>query len=1017
MLDSVRGMMASAFKGSLVDFVDLESMEDRETMTTNNGGLTSVIRLSGSMGMFSKDDLADMADRLRVGLSSFLDVPGHAVQFFFSQDPAAGRASVQSETERSGRIADSLGIDVRDVLEARRDHLSGFVVEERCLIVVHTAPAVMDRESLRRGVEERGRKLKGAPASASGQMPDRVIEAVWKKHRALVESFASELRKQNYLASLLDVKEALQEIRAVIRPETSQTARMWAPRMPHWFSREATCPAVMMPDSPQEMSGADCSNLLAPDFAWQLCDANAEEVEPSIVRIGDMLLSGFDVTLFQERLTPFDVMVDRLAQSARRFPWRAMVLLEPGGVQAMRLKEQFSRIFAWASTSNRRIMAAMNELREIDGQSDTVVRLRLSFAVWGPVGAIGPFRDTVAGLRSVVQQWGNCHVDALTGDPLATVMSSVPAISTRSTAPVVAAPLGAGLMVSPLSRQASPWASGAMLFRTEDGKLWPYQPGSSRQITWNDLYVGTPGSGKSVMMNALNLGLVLGQTGTGRLPKIGIIDIGMTSSGLIDLIQGALPAGRRSEVVFRRLRNDAANAINPMDTQLGMRVPLASERQFLINFFSVVLSEQEGGGIVPPQGPMMGLVSAAIDAVYRRKADRGSPNIYAEDLDLRVDRVLREEGFAGQREKHTTWWEVVDFLMLKGHPVEAGQAQRFAVPLVSDLNSVTNDANIASLYQSARDNRSSQELIESFNRTVSEIVRDFPLLSKPTRFSLSGASIVSLDLQDVTSRGAGGERQTAMMYMLARQLLTRDFFFDEQEFANAVHDRVLPKLYENHHRSQARAMRAIQKRVCIDEWHRTGSVPGLVSQVVQDMREGRKHNVQIAVASQFLNDFTGEMVDAASSVFIHNAPTQSAVEALENAFSLSGVEKVAVSRLNGPSSLGAPFFLVARIREGQVRQRLRLTLGPVEIWALSTTAEDVSLRRTLYERVGPQRARALLAARFPAGTAVPEIETRKVQLEESGQRIDSNVENGLIEDLASELEDMAVRAMDLSKAA
>ncbi len=35
------------------------------------------------------------------------------------------------------------------------------------------------------------------------------------------------------------------------------------------------------------------------------------------------------------------------------------------------------------------------------------------------------------------------------------------------------------------------------MFRTKDGKLWPYQPGSSKQLGWVDLIVGTPGSGKS----------------------------------------------------------------------------------------------------------------------------------------------------------------------------------------------------------------------------------------------------------------------------------------------------------------------------------------------------------------------------------------------------------------------------------------------------------------------------------------------------------------------------------------
>lgn len=271
-----------------------------------------------------------------------------------------------------------------------------------------------------------------------------------------------------------------------------------------------------------------------------------------------------------------------------------MLTIEPGGLQAVGLKNQFVRVFSWAAGQNKRIRDSVAGLREIEGREDTVVRLRLSFAAWGPASSLADFRDSLASLRSVVQQWGSTQVDGLSGDPLATALASVPGISRLSTAPVVAAPLAAALMVSPISRQASPWRTGAVLFRTDSGKLWSYQPGSARQNTWVDLCVGTPGSGKSVSMNAVNLALILSAPDGpgGELPRVGIIDIGMTSAGLIDLVQGALPAARRSEAVYRRLRNSDVDAINPFDTQLGMRRPLSGERQFLVNFMAVLCAER-----------------------------------------------------------------------------------------------------------------------------------------------------------------------------------------------------------------------------------------------------------------------------------------------------------------------------------------------------------------------------------------------------------------------------------------
>src|SRR5260364_234402 len=63
---------------------------------------------------------------------------------------------------------------------------------------------------------------------------------------------------------------------------------------------------------------------------------------------------------------------------------------------------------------------------------------------------------------------------------------------------------------------------------------------SSLPNAWVDLILALNGSGKSVWLNTLNLGAIL-SPGLKRLPLITIIDIGPSSSGLIDLLQNALP--------------------------------------------------------------------------------------------------------------------------------------------------------------------------------------------------------------------------------------------------------------------------------------------------------------------------------------------------------------------------------------------------------------------------------------------------------------------------------------------
>src|SRR4029077_14552402 len=125
-------------------------------------------------------------------------------------------------------------------------------------------------------------------------------------------------------------------------------------------------------------------------------------------------------------------------------------------------------------------------------------------------------------------------------------------ISTNSVDTSSVAPVSDVNTLLPFTRPASPWPNGALLFRSLDGKPWPYQPGSTLQTTWIDLIYARPGSGKSVLSNAINLALFL-SPGIQRLPRIAIIDIGPSSSGLISLLQEALPYEKRHLVGYHRL--------------------------------------------------------------------------------------------------------------------------------------------------------------------------------------------------------------------------------------------------------------------------------------------------------------------------------------------------------------------------------------------------------------------------------------------------------------------------------
>ena len=1013
--DTFAKMIGGVLKESMSDMIRIESMEDDQTLVLKDGTMMSMICLSGALRQPGEQEISVMVERLRIVLSAYFTQPGHAIEVNFMRDAAAARRHLERMVGRSKRAARNLGLDLDDVLNERITNLSTKMVSETCLITVYTRSAALNVEEAKDDARKVQARMAGMPAMQTAQIPGKALETVHSRHHSLVEALNGSLVSVGQMSKILDVCEALQEIRAGLYPETYPFKDEWKPNLPSWsrINEPGMAPGkralVMMPETPAEMARMDYSNLGVPSFDIQLATRDSLVENTRTVRIGDMIFQGFDMTLAPEVLPDFNSLVTDITAKGQHIPWRASMRIESGGVQAQALKMMYLSIFTWAAPGpNQRIKEAILINSDIHGKEDTVVRFRMSFSTWASIGRGDLLRRNAQVLSGAVKRWGNSGVDGISGDPLATVLSTCPGVTTLATAPVASGPLRDILAMMPVARQASPWDSGAVLLRTTSGKAWPYQPGSSRQTTWVTLLVGTPGSGKSVAMNAINFASAITPNSAGGdvsvLPRIAIIDIGPSSSGLISLIQEALPADRRHEVVFQKLKMDRSYAINVFDTQPGMRKPLSAERTFLINFMTLVC----GDGERSPSSAMRGLISASIDRAYEDLMDHRNPRRYSQDDQPQVDRALAELGFVATTE--TIWWEVADFLKEHGKDHEGIIAQRQAVPTLSDLVSAAQADQVASIYKGVID-ESGQPILSAFQRVISEVVRDYPILSSFTRYSIGSSRIVSMDLMDVTARGTGpsARKQTALMYMLARQVMTRDFFIDEDEILAMAHRGDMPRLYVKDHVESARQNLQVPKIICMDEFHRTGNLPAITDQVLQDAREGRKFNVDIKIASQLIEDFPKAIVEVASTLIVCNVGSENSINYMDEMFHLTESEKnVMRNHLRGPTSNGAPLWAFFKTKnEGQVRQELLLTLGPAELWAFSTTAEDVALRRNLYEKIGPKLTRKVLAMRFPGGSAKGEIETRIIRHEERGERLDESGRGNVIGDLVEELKNQA----------
>ena len=391
-------------------------------------------------------------------------------------------------------------------------------------------------------------------------------------------------------------------------------------------------------------------------------------------------------------------------------------------------------------------------------------------------------------------------------------------------------------------------------------------------------------------------------------------------------------------------------------------------------------------------------IADVVDELYKAFADEFNPTAYAPGLEELIDGILEEIGFV--RDSKSTWWEVTDALFSAGFIHEAMLAQRYAMPLLADAASICRTSSIEDLYEKIVA-PTGESLINAFSRMISGAVREYSILSRVTSFDMGDARVVSLDLDEVAkSGGDAADRQTSVMYMLARYVLARHYYLTEESITT------VPDQYKEYHKQRIMEIREDPKRIVYDEFHRTSKSKAVRDQVIVDMREGRKWKVQIALLSQSVDDFDPVMIEFATSIYIMDAGPSQTVDKTTQIFGLSGTAKAALrTRVHGPRQGGATFLVQYATKTGLNIQLLTLTLGPIELWAFSTTAEDTAVRNQLYRHLGPSEARRVLSTLFPNGTIAKEVEDRLAQMKGELMLIEEDAKDSVIQQLVAEVLD------------
>lgn len=988
-------VMLERFLGNSTSaYCDLETAKNATTLVDDQGGYLSILQLDGSREIFDTATLSQVADHLAASLSQILRSRAHQIDVIHHHEPyesASSGGQINFLLDGQRHAARQMGLDMKRLIDSQADVMARFCHEEQTLLIVRTHADALAKEDRKRAQQKHQQKIQGMrsamekgdppmPSDADGvQNHVAGLDALLSIHESAVEGVRTAFDRLGYFMTRLTVHEALSISRRRICPE--RTPAVWKPQLPGDRMH------IRVPQSGADIRPAD---VLAPSLAQQMFPRSLVSEDGRHLRVGDRVYRGISMNLPPSELEGFGRLLASIMRADAHMPFRMSWRLFGGGLEYDGLRDVLLAFLRFVPGPNRRIADALEALKDRFKENEAIVGLSVDAITWVDGSDYELLETRLNTLSRVLESWGGSQVSDNVGDPAESWAATIPALKRISPSPMAAAPASDAFLMTPLTRSSSPWKTPAnCLFRTPDGKLWPYRAYSPQQNAWISLVYAPMGYGKSVMLNALNRGLVLDPENT-ELPLVRLLDVGNSSSGFINLVKYSLPANKRHYAGYFKMTNSREAAMNPCDLPLGLHKPLHSHQSFLVDLLSTLCTPLDSDA--PPHG-VEGVLQRIVDIAYEA-AWETSPKSYAHATEPVVDEAIATNRI--HIDERSTWYEVRDALFEVGDIHAATLAQRCAVPTIADISGAAMDESIRSAFG---EKMIDGEPMNAFvHRTLSTALGLYPILSDRTRFDFGDARIVSLDLQEVALSGTKqADRQTAVMYMLAMRALVADFAFREDDAS------YIPEGYRAHFLRIVERTNRVPKRFGADEFHRTAPAPTARSGIVTLIREGRKWRLETILASQMLSDFDGPMQNLATSVFVLGCGNNAAKQTAET-FDLGEAGRTMCStQLNGPGPGGSNFIGVFHTKKASHIALLTLSLSPMELWAYNTTAQDRQIRDALYKAVPVMDALELLADRFPKGSATDEIErivnlriAQGIGSEEDG---DGNVVQHLIEEL------------------
>lgn len=957
-------------------------------LVNDEGDYCTVYKIAGSFCDTDEEAAVDepyswagRLERMTHALTSYYRRHGHKLSLVFEDDPERGGEEVKRLMAPLFRSVKRTGIDLTEILEERVSKISPWVSRERCYLVCYTGRNALSGHELADENKRLTELVKQTPDAKFGQNPV-LAEMMGQKIRhdaflSLVDNAFSD-NGQGVLMSRLDAHEVGNAVRSQV--DRLGTSEAWQP---------------LLPDDPITPHGVrndgDHTPFLAPWLNFQLMNVDVEP-KGNKVFVNGMWHGTLSVSLGPQAPKSFAHLK---ALVPRHVPWRVRMDVMPGGMRALQFKKNTLDFLAFVPAL-RPVWQSIEALGKVD-QEQPVCVMTIMASTWGKTPEAVTRNLTL--LTQAFQSWGICEVTQTFGDPIKAWTSTIVASNKGSGPHLLYPPLTQALNLLPITRPASAWEDdGNALFPTLDGKLYPVGLASSKQNKLTEIISGSPGLGKSVLLNSLaNVNVASAQQ---RLPFTAGVDKGFSMQGQIALLRDGLPDDRKDEAIGIVLQNSSEYCRNLFDIQLGAKYPIEPERNAYISLLTAMCIDPTTGN--PPNARDTAQILDRISSMAFAANAESSPRAWARGVVPKVDQALLRSGVFEQYDEEwwstASWYEVRDLLFKAGYVSEAQQAQFQAVPELADMTTYLNHEDVLSAYGKILVPGSQDLLLDYLHRCITHACSEYKMLAGRTQFVISpNTRVIAIDLNNVMGDDSkAGHLKTGIMFLFAGEVAGGHFVLPQ--YKDALLKAVDP-LYHALHLERLEQLDQEVKTKLYDELHNAAKVPFIFPMLETQDREQRKFGVRTVLSSQYMRDFPEAILRSANSLFMMEVDGDDE-ELLIERFKVPKVTIRKFQRIgSGPAAdgSGVPFLGVFRIKGGGTMARiLKNALGPLELWALNSSPADSALRKALYELVGGRTARAALADTFKQGSAQKMIELRQKQ---AGEADSGNVTRKLASEL------------------